>query len=91
MLALVAIGLILVTVWGYRMCWQRRPIREDRKATLGNAPARGAWRRLPLPVLVLGVPVVVALGWALPVLGVTLLGFVLVDVAVGLAGRRRQA
>ncbi|MEU8892577.1 PepSY domain-containing protein [Streptomyces sp. NPDC048442] len=90
-LALVAIGLILVTVWGYRMWWQRRPTREDRKAALGKPPVRGAWRRLPLPVLVVGVPLVAALGWALPVLGVTLLGFLLADVMAGLVVRRRKA
>ncbi|MFI0976153.1 PepSY-associated TM helix domain-containing protein [Streptomyces sp. NPDC021093] len=90
-LALVAIGLILVTVWGYRMWWQRRPTREGRKSALGKPPVRGAWRRLPLPVLVVGVPVTAALGWALPVLGVTLLGFLLVDVTAGLIRRRRRA
>ncbi|MEU2828880.1 PepSY domain-containing protein [Streptomyces lavendulae] len=90
-LAVIAIGLTLVTVWGYRMWWQRRPTREDRKAAFGKAPARGTWRQLPPAVLVLGVPVVVALGWALPVLGVTLLGFVVVDVVVGLVKRSRTA
>lgn len=86
-LALIAIGLILVTFWGYRMWWQRRPTREDRKALFGKAPARGTWRRLPLPVIVLGVLVVAGLGWALPVLGVTLACFIVVDVAVGLVRR----
>ncbi|WP_415949169.1 PepSY-associated TM helix domain-containing protein [Streptomyces sp. KLOTTS4A1] len=90
-LAAIALGLTLVVVWGYRMWWQRRPIRDDRRAVLGKAPARGAWRRLPLPVLVLGVPAVVALGWALPLLGVTLLGFLVVDVVVGFVGRARTA
>lgn len=90
-LAAVAIGLMLMIVWGYRMWWQRRPTRSDRTAPFGKAPARGAWRRLPLPVLIVGVPAVVALGWALPLLGVTLLGFVVVDVAVGLVRRRRTA
>lgn len=87
-LAAIALGLTAVTIWGYRMWWQRRPTREDREAVLGKAPARGVWRRLPLPVLILGVPAVAALGWALPVLGVTLLGFLVVDVTVGLVRRR---
>lgn len=90
-LALVAIGLILVTLWGYRMWWQRRPTRELRAAPVGRAPARGAWRQVPLPVLVVGVPTVAALGWALPVLGVTLAAFLAVDVAVGLLRRTRSA
>lgn len=49
--------------------WQRRPTRDDRRAVLGKAPARGVWRQLPLPALILGIPAVAALGWALPVLG----------------------
>ncbi|MER6202474.1 PepSY domain-containing protein [Streptomyces sp. NPDC001586] len=89
-LAVIALGLILVTLWGYRMWWLRRPTREDRRAAMGKAPARGTWRGLPLPVLVVGVPAVAALGWALPVLGVTLLAFLVVDVVVGLV-RRGQA
>ena len=88
-LAVVALGLVLVTLWCYRMWWQRRPTRGDRKAALGKAPARGAWRTLPLPALVVGLPAVVALGWALPVLGVTLLGFLVLDGAAGLVRRRR--
>ncbi|TGY97398.1 PepSY domain-containing protein, partial [Streptomyces rhizosphaericola] len=65
--------------------------RADRRALVGRAPEPGAWRRLPLPVLVLGVPAVVALGWALPVLGVTLAGFLVVDAVVGAVRRRRTA
>ncbi|MFD5932820.1 PepSY-associated TM helix domain-containing protein [Streptomyces sp. NPDC060333] len=90
-LAVIALGLVLVIVWGYRMWWQRRPTRADGKATLGRAPVRGTWRRLPIPVLVVGAPLVAALGWAMPVLGVTLLAFLLADLAVGLARRARTA
>ncbi|MEV6318847.1 PepSY domain-containing protein [Streptomyces sp. NPDC051776] len=90
-LAAVAIGLMLVIFWGYRMWWQRRPTRANRTAPFGKAPARGAWRRVPLPVLIVGVPAVVILGWALPVLGVTLLGFVVADLVVGLVRRSRAA
>ncbi|WNF25941.1 PepSY-associated TM helix domain-containing protein [Streptomyces sp. C11-1] len=90
-LAAVAIGLTAVIVWGYRMWWQRRPTRADRPALAGKAPERGAWRRLPLPVLILGIPAVAALGWALPVLGVTLAGFLVVDVVAGALRRRRSA
>jgi hypothetical protein len=42
-------------------------------------------------VLLVGVPLVAALAWALPVLGCTLLGFLLVDAAAGLLRRRRTA
>lgn len=88
-LALVAIGLTVLILWGYRMWWQRRPTRGDGTALVGRAPARGVWRRLPLPVLIVGVPAVAALGWALPVLGVTLAAFLVVDVTVGLIRRTR--
>ncbi|MFI1658843.1 PepSY-associated TM helix domain-containing protein [Streptomyces sp. NPDC020472] len=90
-LAVVALGLILVAFWGYRMWWQRRPTREGRAALTGRAPARGAWRRVPLPALLVGVPVVALLGWALPVLGCTLLAFLVVDVITGLVRRTRTA
>ncbi|MEU3922740.1 PepSY domain-containing protein [Streptomyces sp. NPDC029004] len=90
-LAVVALGLTAVSIWGYRMWWQRRPTRDDRGAALGKAPARGVWRRLPLPVLILGIPAVAALGWALPVLGVTLAGFLVLDVVAGLVRRATAA
>lgn len=88
LLALIAVGLISVIVWGYRMWWQRRPTRNDRTAALGRAPARGTWRQLPLPVLIIGIPAVAALGWALPLLGITLLAFLFYDIAFGLYLRR---
>lgn len=55
------------------------------------APARGTWRQLPLAVLIVGVPPAAALGWALPLLGVTLLAFLVVDVLTGLVRRGRRA
>ncbi|MGX2993001.1 PepSY-associated TM helix domain-containing protein [Streptomyces sp. JNUCC 64] len=91
LLALIAVGLVLVTLWGYLMWWRRRPTRADRAALVGKPPVRGAWRQTSWPVLVIGVPAVVALGWALPVLGVTLAAFVAVDVLVGLVRRVRPA
>ncbi|MFD8073134.1 PepSY-associated TM helix domain-containing protein [Streptomyces sp. NPDC059718] len=90
-LAVVALGLVLVVLWGYRMWWQRRPTRDGRAKPFGRAPARGTWRRLPLPVLVLGIPAVAAVGWALPVLGITLAGFLAVDVATEVIRRARAA
>ncbi|GGM10616.1 MULTISPECIES: PepSY-associated TM helix domain-containing protein [Micromonospora] len=90
LLAALAIGLLCVIVWGYRMWWQRRPTRSDRRAALGTPPARGGVRDLPWWALLVGVPVVAALGWALPWFGVTLLGFLVVDVVLGLLARRRH-
>ncbi|MDQ7906100.1 PepSY domain-containing protein [Phytohabitans sp. ZYX-F-186] len=89
LLAALAIGLLCVIVWGYRMWWQRRPTRADRAALLGTPPARGAWRRTHPAAAVAALLVAVAVGWALPMLGVTLAAFLLVDLILGAARRRR--
>ncbi|WP_322759205.1 PepSY domain-containing protein [Frankia sp. Cr2] len=89
LLASLMVGLLCVIIWGYRMWWQRRPLRDDRRAPVGPAPARGTWRGLPRPVLVVGLVLTAAVGWALPVLGVTLLAFLMFDVAVGAVRRTR--
>ncbi|MEU4715639.1 PepSY domain-containing protein [Micromonospora purpureochromogenes] len=88
LLAALALGLLCVTVWGYRMWWQRRPTRHDRRAILGTPPARRAWQQLPAWGIALGVPVVFAVGWALPLFGLSLLAFLAVDL---LLGRRKRA
>ena len=84
LLAALAVGLICVIVWGYRMWWQRRPTRADRRALAGPPPApRGAWQQLPAWGIVVGVPAVLALGWVLPLFGIPLAAFLAVDVIVG--------
>ena len=88
-LAALAIGLLCVIVWGYRMWWQRRPTRAGRRAWAGAPPARGAWQRVPAWLIVMGVPVVLAVGWAMPVLGVSLLAFLAADLIAGAVQRRR--
>ena len=81
LLALLAAGLICVIVWGYRMWWQRRP---TRRSGLGAAPVgRGAWQQLPAWGIAAGVPIVLAVGWFVPLFGVPLAGFLVADVAVG--------
>ncbi|MFF3446434.1 PepSY-associated TM helix domain-containing protein [Streptomyces sp. NPDC002667] len=90
LLAVLAIGLTCMTVLGYRMWWQRRPTRADRRALLGTPPARGAWRGIPYGALAAGVLAVVALGWALPLFGLPLAGFLAADLVVGGVRRRRQ-
>jgi uncharacterized iron-regulated membrane protein len=89
LLAALAVGLLCVIVWGYRMWWQRRPTRADRAAPLGAPPARGAWRQVHPAVLVVVIAVVAFVGWAMPLLGVTLAGFLLLDLVIGIARRRR--
>ncbi|MEU9736424.1 PepSY domain-containing protein [Streptomyces sp. NPDC048002] len=90
-LAVIALGLSVGIVLGYRMWWQRRPTRADRRALVGRAPARGTWRHLPWPALVVAVPVVAAVGWAFPLLGWSLLAFLVLDAVLPLLQRRRAA
>lgn len=72
LMAAVALGLMVMIVYGYRMWWARCP------AALG-APLSDTWRQLPAGQRVLWAVLGVALGWALPVLGVSLALFVAVD------------
>ncbi|MFE0098323.1 PepSY-associated TM helix domain-containing protein [Streptomyces sp. NPDC059015] len=90
-LAVIALGLSVGIVLGYRMWWQRRPTRGDRSALVGRAPARGTWRHLPRPALAVAVPLVVAVGWAFPLLGWSLLAFLVLDGVLALVHRRRTA
>ncbi|MBY8840601.1 PepSY-associated TM helix domain-containing protein [Streptomyces sp. SP2-10] len=90
-LAVLAIGLIFMIVWGYRMWWQRRPTRSDRRALLGAPPARGAWRGIPSWTLAAGVVAVAGVGWALPLFGIPLAAFLAADIVVGAVRRRRTA
>lgn len=94
-LAALALGLITLIGWGYRMWWQRRPTRAGRRVIAGAPPVgRGAWQQLPAWGIAAGVPVVFAVAWVLPLVGVPLLGFLLVDLVLGLArsqaGARRE-
>lgn len=84
----IAVGLLTVIVRGYRMWWQRRPTRGSRWA-VGRPPVRGGMRRLS-PIAIGGVAVTaVAVGWFLPLLGLSLLGFLVIDVVVGALKSRK--
>ncbi|WP_068798294.1 PepSY-associated TM helix domain-containing protein [Pseudonocardia sp. HH130630-07] len=78
-LAALASALIVLVVWGYRMWWLRRPTRST------AAPPGGRERPSPAAVALVGGVAVVA-GLVLPVLGVSLIAFLLLDAA--LSGRR---
>ncbi|MEU8529553.1 MULTISPECIES: PepSY-associated TM helix domain-containing protein [Streptomyces] len=80
-LAALALALILLVVWGYRMWWLRRP---------GRPVARGAWRKVPPTVLLPLLAGTALVGWFVPLLGISLLVFLAVDVALGLAARARS-
>nr|WP_269329818.1 PepSY domain-containing protein [Kineosporia babensis] len=88
LLAGLAVGLLCVIVWGYRMWWQRRP--TGKRFALGSAPKPGAWRAVPPVQLLFAAAIAAAVGWFMPVLGVTLIAFLVVDAAVGLARNQRK-
>lgn len=72
-----AIGLALsaMIVLGYRMWWLRRPA-----AGAGAQTLTQAWAALGWPARIAALAVAAALGWCLPVMGVSLLAFLVVDV-----------
>lgn len=89
LLALTAIGLITIVVRGYRMWWQRRPTRGSAWA-LGDPPLRGVLRGLHPAAITLLVALVVGLGWALPLFGLSLAAFVAVDLVIGAVKKRND-
>ncbi|MGW4632487.1 PepSY-associated TM helix domain-containing protein [Nocardia sp. NPDC004415] len=87
LLLAIMLGLITVAVLGYVMWWQRRPTRKATRLALGTPPRRGVLRRTSPWLAVPLVGVAVAVGWFIPLVGLSLLAFLLVDVALGLAAR----
>ncbi|MEU6497264.1 PepSY domain-containing protein [Streptomyces sp. NPDC046984] len=87
-LALLALGLIAMILWGYRMWWLRRPTKSG-GAAFGRPPARGAWRRLPGVILAPAVVVIAVIGYYVPLFGLPLLIFLAVDLIVGALRSRR--
>ncbi|MDN3026917.1 PepSY domain-containing protein [Streptomyces sp. S.PB5] len=83
-LMLLALSLILLIVWGYRMWWQR-----GRGSSFGRPIPRGAWQKVPPQILVPCVAVVAVLGYFVPLLGIPLAAFIVVDVVLGEIGHRR--
>lgn len=88
-LAALATLLLVLIVLGYRMWWQRRP-KHGPRLRPGRPIPRGAWRHLPWAVLLPAVVVVGAVGWFVPLLGITLVGFLVLDALVGLVRRRPE-
>ncbi|MGA4845094.1 PepSY-associated TM helix domain-containing protein [Streptomyces sp. G5(2025)] len=83
-LAALALGLILLIVWGYRMWWQR-----GRGSSFGRPMARGAWQDVPAYVLVPLMAAIAVLGYFVPLLGIPLAAFLAVDVVLGEVAYRR--
>ncbi|MGH3800076.1 MAG: PepSY-associated TM helix domain-containing protein [Pseudonocardiaceae bacterium] len=76
-LASMALGLLAMLCWGYRMWWLRRPTRAT--AATGAPAPRGELAKLPRPVLLVIVVVTAGLGWLIPLLGISLLLFLAAD------------
>jgi uncharacterized iron-regulated membrane protein len=73
-MTLLAVGVIALVVFGYRMWWQRRPL-----AGMGSPPPIRAWvRNAPVSLLV----VVLVLAWLLPTLGLSLLVWLVIERAL---------
>ncbi|MEU9164243.1 PepSY domain-containing protein [Streptomyces sp. NPDC048424] len=90
-LAALAVAVMFLVFWGYRMWWLRRPT-KDRKLSVGRAQPRGAWRKLPVTTILPLVAVTAVVGWFIPLLGISLAVFLVVDVLLGfVAGRRAKA
>ncbi|MFF4211528.1 PepSY-associated TM helix domain-containing protein [Streptomyces sp. NPDC001796] len=83
-LAGLALALILLSLWGYRMWWQR-----GRGSAFGRPLPCGAWRQVPVYVLVPCVAVVAVVGCYVRLLGIPLAGFLAVDIVLGWVTRRR--
>lgn len=83
----IAIGLVSLGVRGYIMWWKRRPTRRRQGLGFPTAPRRGALRRIH-PAAALAVFIgAMLVGWFVPLLGLSVLAFVLVDVLIGLCRR----
>ncbi|GAA1153770.1 putative iron-regulated membrane protein [Kitasatospora gansuensis] len=80
-LALIALaaGLIAMTLLGYRMWWHRRP----GPRAFGRPYPAGAWRQSPRAAAALALAAI-AVGWFLPLLGISLAAFLAVDLLLGL-------
>jgi len=80
----LALSLVLLIVWGYRMWWQR-----GRAAAFGRPIPRGAWQQIPAQLLVPLMATVAVLGYFVPLLGIPLAVFIAVDVLLGEIAYRR--
>jgi uncharacterized iron-regulated membrane protein len=84
LLMLLALSLILLIVWGYRMWWQR-----GRGSAFGRPVPRGAWQQVPPQILVPLLAAGAVLGYFLPLFGIPLAVFFAVDILLGEIAHRR--
>ncbi|MFE4544780.1 PepSY-associated TM helix domain-containing protein [Arthrobacter sp. NPDC056727] len=86
----VAAGLSAMVVWGYVMWWKRRPTRGSAWA-MGRPAPRGAFVRGHWAGVLAAMTAMLLVGMFLPLLGWSLLAFILLDTAIGEAKRRRRS
>jgi uncharacterized iron-regulated membrane protein len=73
-MAALGLSLIVMIVYGYRIWWQRRPPAGSMPRTL-----IASWRRLTAAQQIGIVIAAVFVGWTLPLVGISLIAFLLVD------------
>ncbi|AZM58554.1 MULTISPECIES: PepSY-associated TM helix domain-containing protein [unclassified Streptomyces] len=83
-LMVLALALILLILWGYRLWWQR-----GRGSAFGRPIPRGAWQHVPPYVLVPLLALIAVLGYFVPLLGIPLAAFLAVDIVLGEVAHRR--
>ncbi|MFG3189059.1 PepSY-associated TM helix domain-containing protein [Streptomyces omiyaensis] len=79
-LAALALALSLMILWGYRMWWLRRPRRPV---------GRGAWRKVPVTLLLPLAAATALVGWSVPLLGAGLLVLLAAEAVLALVARAR--
>ena len=89
-LAVLAVGLVVLVVGGYVMWWRRRPTRAA-GAGFGPVPPRGALRSAPPWTWPLLLAVGLGAGLFVPLLGISLVAFLAVDLVIAAVVRRRSA
>ncbi|MCR3719569.1 MULTISPECIES: PepSY-associated TM helix domain-containing protein [Prauserella salsuginis group] len=82
--SLLALGTLVLIVLAYRMWWNRRP-----RHALWPPNPPPVWRSLSKAELLALVITSAILAWAMPVLGVTLIGFIVLDALINIVKRRR--
>jgi uncharacterized iron-regulated membrane protein len=88
-LFVLAIGIAAMVVWGYVMWWQRRP-KHDPSKRFGVLPPRGALLNAPWWGIGAIVLAAAGIGVLLPTVGISLVVFLTIDVALGLRARQRN-
>lgn len=85
-LFVLAVGIASMVVWGYVMWWQRRP-KHDPSRRFGVKPARGVLASAPWWGMCAVAVVAIGIGVFLPLVGLSLIAFLVIDLLLGLRAR----